>query len=264
MRTLADYDNVTTADSLLYYFGQLRAADFWQYAYNDTVLKTRESRDQYLKGLRAGMDAARDDEAYNQGLYVGIQLAMNMKDFAKEYDVKLNRQIVYNAIEDGLKNDSVVNTGEANSMFRKVLEQLNIKKEESDRAVAEATLAEAAKAGKWQKLGDTLYGGLVKTPGSGLQVKEGDEVAVDVEINDLDGKEIDRRKQESAKVGQSFPGPITEALLTMKVGETRSFYTTGPALFGRYAGRYNIKPTQVISFTVTVAPAASQQAPDAE
>lgn len=256
-RSLADYGEITTPDSLLYYFGQLRAADYWQFAKSDSVLSSRQSRDEYLKGLRAGLDAAKDNDAYNQGLYVGIQLAMNMKEFSEEYGVDLNRKIVYSAIEDGLLNDSAVNTAEANRMFRQVLERLNMRKEENDRATAIATLSEAAKAGKWNKISDTLYGGLIKTPGEGPVVKEGDFVGVELEVNDTDGKEIDRRSMERIKVGQSFPGPVTEAISTMNIGEIRSFYTTGPAMFGRLSSRYNVKPTQILTFTVKLsAPAA--------
>lgn len=265
IRTLADYDNVTTADSLLYYFGQLRAVDYWHYAYNDTTLKTRQSRDEYLKGLRAGLDAAQENDAYNQGLSVGVQLAMNMQEFSDEYGVKLNRQIVFNAIQDGLKNDSAVNGGEANQMFRRVLEELNIQKEKNDRENAIATLEEAAKAGKWQKIGESLYAGPVKVQGNGPAVKSGDFVGVNIEINNTDGKEIDRRNQDRAKVGQSFPGPVTEALLTMKIGESRVFYTTGPAMFGRFIGRYNVKPTQLLTFTLTVSePSAPKTEENAE
>ena len=264
-RSIADYGELTTADSLLYYFGQLRAADYWQYAKSDSVLASRESRDEYLKGLRAGLDAARTGDAYNQGLYVGVQLAMNMKEFTDEYGVELNRKLVYNAIEDGLANDSAVNTVEANRMFRQVLEVLNTQKEAKDRETSIATLSEAAKAGKWQKISDTLYGGLVKAAGEGAVVKTGDMVGIEVEINDTDGREIDRRSMERTRVGQSFPGPITDAINTMKIGETRTFYTTAPAMFGRMMGRYNLKATQVLAFTVKLsAPAAPKTEEGAE
>ena len=264
MRTLADYDNVTTADSLLYYFGQLRSVDYWQYAHSDTVLETRASRDEYLKGLRAGMDAARDNEAYNQGLYVGVQLAMNMKEFAEDYNVKFNRAIVMNAIEDGLKNDSAVNAGEANRNFRMVLDELNRQKEENDRATAASTLSEAARAGKWSKISDNLYGGLVKTQGTGAQVKEGDFIGFEMQVATTDGADVDRRKQDRVKVGRMLPEPVVEALKTMKVGETRTFYTTGPAMFGRMMSRYNLKPAQLLTLTLTVTPATAPKAEEAE
>lgn len=264
-RSIADYGEISTADSLLYYFGQLRAADYWQFAKGDSTLAERASRDEYLKGLRAGLDAARDNDAYNQGLYVGVQLAMNMKDFSEEYGVELNRKIVYGAIEDGLANDSAVDTREANVNFRRLLEALNIQKEESDRQTAIATLSEVAKAGKWTKINDTLYGGLVKTAGQGAVVKEGEFVGISVEISDTDGKQIDTRSADRVRVGQGFPAPVSEAVATMKVGESRTFYTTAPAMFGRMMARYNLKPTQVLTFNVTVsAPAPAKESETAE
>ncbi len=259
-RTLADYDNVTAADSLIYYFGQLRAMDYWQYSYNDSTLKTRESRDEYLKGLRAGMDAARDNDAYNMGLSTGIQLAMNLKEFSEGYDVEFNRAILLNAIEDGLVNDSVVNAGEANQEFRKVLEQLNLKKEEADRKIAGESLAESAKAAKWTRISDNLYATAGKG-GEGATLKTGQEISIKIEISNLDGKEIDRRALDSMKVGQAFPGPIAEVLLTMKMGEERTFYTTGPALFGRFIDRYGVKPTQVLVVKIATAAPKAKEAP---
>ena len=261
MRTLAIYDNVTTADSLLYYFGQLRAADYWQITYNDSTKASRESRNEFLKGIRAGMDAARDNEAYNQGLYIGVQIALNLSDFAEDYNVDFNRQILLNTLEDGLKNDSVVNTGEANQAFRQILQKLTIQKEETDRHITLETLAEAAKAGKWQKISESLYAVAPATgTGEGDILKDGDVAGVKVSIRNTDGKEIDHRDTDRMNIGQGFPGPVTEALHTMKIGQTRKFYTTGPEMFGRFAERYNVKPTQIIEFTVAVTAPAPEKA----
>ncbi|MDE6447497.1 MAG: hypothetical protein K2L35_04175 [Muribaculaceae bacterium] len=262
MRTLSDYENVTTADSLLYYYGQLRAVDYWQQASADSTMASRESRDEFLKGLRAGMDAARESRAYTLGLAAGVQISINMKDFADDYKVSYNRQIMLNAIEDGLKNDSAVNPGEANQEFRRILNQLNMQKEEADRAIAIETLAEAAKAGKWQKLSESLYAAPATGNADGAAIKTGDNIGVKVEISNTDGKELDRRNMDSLRVGQGFPGSVTEALLTMKVGETRKFYTTGPEMFGRFTERYNVKPTQVITFTITTMPAVEKKSDD--
>lgn len=256
VKTIADYGNLTTADSLLYYFGQLRAVDYWYFAKNDSNLLSRQSRDEYLKGLRAGLDASRDDDAYNQGLYVGVQLAMNMKEFADEYGVDVNRKIIYDAIADGLANDSAVDYNEANNLFRQILNQMNARKEKADQETASAALSEASKAGKWDKFNDELYGGLIKTPGTGDLLSMGDFASVSVEINDKDGKELDRRQSERAEIGKSFPGIVTEALYKMKVGETRTFYTSAHTMFGRLISRYKLQPAQIISFTVSVNPPA--------
>ncbi len=79
-------------------------------------------------------------------------------------------------------------------------------------------------------------------------------------IKNIDGKEIDRRDTDRMNIGQGFPGPVTEALHTMKIGQTRKFYTTGPEMFGRFAERYNVKPTQIIEFTVAVTAPAPEKA----
>lgn len=251
IRHLGDYKNATEADSLIYYFGQLRAVDYWQYAQQDSVLKTRESRDQYIKGLKAGLDAANDNDAYNQGLFVGIQLAMNMKEFQEGYDCKFDRKILLNAIEDGLINDSIVDAGEANAKFREIHSQLNEKKEAADREKAIAALAKDAAEQKWVKINDNLYAAptaLVASDGKKMEL--GDFTSAEIEIATLEGRVIDIRPTDAFKVGNSYPGPITDAVLTMKENEKRSFYTTAPAVMGRYYERYNLKPDQILKVTI--------------
>lgn len=249
-RQLSDYKDLTTADSLMYYFGQLRAVDYWQYAYSDTTRRSKESRDEYMRGVKAGLDAVRQSEAYNEGLYVGIQLAMNLKQFEKEYEVTPNKKILVNAIEDGLKNDSIVNPGIANSEFRQILDRLNQQKEEKSRQVGVDALAAEAKSQKWQKVADNLYVGK-REGGSGENYKAGQTVATDIEIRTLDGKDLDRRNTTDITVGQAYPGPITDAILTMKEGETATFYTYALAIFGRYYERMNVKPDEVIMVKIT-------------
>ena len=57
IRHLGDYKETTAADSLIYYFGQLRAVDYWQYAQQDTILKTQQSReDSVLLGILPVVD----------------------------------------------------------------------------------------------------------------------------------------------------------------------------------------------------------------
>lgn len=261
IRQLGDYKDATEADSLIYYFGQLRAVDYWQYASQDTVMKTRESRDEYLNGLRAGLDATKQSDAYNQGLYVGIQLAMNMKEFQESYNCKFDRKILVNAIADGLLNDSIIDAGEANSKFREVLENMNLKKEEADKRNAIAALAEDAKAGKWTKISDVLYAGPAGGENKGGKtLTQGQTVSAKIEISTMEGRVIDIRPADSMIVGQSYPGPITDAVMTMTENESRTFYTTAPAIMGRYYERYNLKPTQIMKLTIQLGPAGEETA----
>ena len=261
VRPLSEYKNVSAADSLIYYFGQLRAVDYWQQAVGDTMLRSRESRDEYMRGLRAGIEAAKENDAYNQGLYVGIQLAMNMKEFSEEFDCgQFNRKILVNAIADGLQNDSVVDAPEASKMFREVLASFEAKKEAKDMEASHEALAGEAKSQKWTRVSDDLYAGKGEG-GSGVLLKSGDTADIEVVISTLDGKEIDRRESETGKIGEIFPGPITQALLAMSLGETKNFYTTPPALLGRYYPRYNLKPAEIIVIKIKTSK-AGEPAPE--
>ena len=254
---LADYKDATAADSLLYYFGQLRAVDYWQYAKTDSTMKSEESRAEYLKGLRAGLDATRDNDAYNQGYYVGLQLAMNMKEFTEGYGTKFNKQVLIDAITDGLRNDSVVDVATANNEFRRVLDNLNQQKEEKDRNEAKTALEKDAKSNGWTKVNDNLYAGK-SNGGQGALIKPGDRVDLSVSIGRLGGETLDSRDIHGLVVGSNFAGPVTDAILTMKIGEKKTFYTTAPAFFGRAYERFNVKANEILVLNVGVAPSSEK------
>lgn len=248
--TLADYENASMADSLMYYFGQMRAVDYWHEAESDTILKSRDSRDEFLRGVRAGMDATRQSDAYNQGLFVGVQLAMNLKEMQAAYGMTPNRQILLDGITDGLVNDSVVNPGEANIGFQQIVERLNIQKEETDRQKGQDALVKEAKTMKMTRLSDNLYAGAAGNA-AGETLHVGDRVAVQLTVKVVGGETLDERAHHEFEIGAALPGPITEALLSMHVGETRRFLTTPPALFGRYYERRGLKPEDVLEVIIT-------------
>lgn len=252
VKQLSDFKEASTADSLMYYVGQQRAAEYWREANNDTTLKSRESRDEFMRGVRAGLDAVRDNDAYNQGVFVGIQLAMNLKEIQKGYDIKPDRKIMLDAMADGLKNDSVVNIGDANKGFQNVMEGLNRKKEEADKEFGRQALASEAKALKMTEVNKDLYASSPTLPGYGPQIKVGDNVAVVMTVSVVGGEIIDERAHHSFPVGSSLPGPVTEALLSMKLGEKRDFLTTAPALMGRFYLRRGLEPGDLLKLEIKV------------
>lgn len=260
--TMDDYKDATAADSLLFYFGQLRAADYWQYTRQDSVMQTRESRDEYLRGVKAGLDAVRNSDAYNQGLYVGVQVAMNLQDFKKDFGVNPNRAILLDALTDGLRNDSVVDAAKANSEFRNVMETLNVQKEEADRKKASEALAREAAAKKWEKVDDHLYATAGKG-GAGALLQIGQQVNVEVKLSVPGGRLLDARGPLNITVGENYPGPVTDALLAMKVGESRTFYATAVDVFGRYCDRYGLEPDSIVEIALTTA-AVTNPLPEAD
>ena len=84
-------DNLKDAapgDSLLYYFGQIQAAEYWRQAESDTTLRDEKSREDFMRGVKAGMDAVRSEDAYNQGVYLGVQMAMQIKESEEAYGIR--------------------------------------------------------------------------------------------------------------------------------------------------------------------------------
>lgn len=257
VRPISDYKDMTIGDSVAYYYGQMASMDFWRSVQGDSVLSSREGRDSYLKGLRAGYDAMRDDDAYNKGYYMGVQLAMQMKELCGDYNITANKTILLNSFEDGLKNDSVLNMAEVQQGFNEVVTTLQAQKDAADKKKAEETLKGEAAAKKWQMINPSLYASAGRG-GEGALLKEGESVGFSMTITNAQGKDLDRRDNPDMVVGKMTQGPVTQALLTMKVGETRTFYTFANALLGRFAQRYGLKSDEIVSFTINLTKAEAQ------
>lgn len=261
-RTLADYKDLSAGDSVAFYLGQLSALDYWQMTRQDTIMASQESRDQFLKGLRAGYDAVRDNDAYNRGYYTGVQMAMQMKEFNSEYETTSNKSVLFDAISDGLRNDSAVNPSDAQMGFSQITEQLGARKEQKDRETAKGLLQAEAKAKGWTKITDDLYASPAQGAGDGAQIKDGDNISISFNVSTLDGKEIDRRENLDLVVGKMYVGPITQAVKTMKIGQIRTFYASASALLGRMYARYGLKATDLVQFTISAKPAQPKAVTD--
>ncbi|MDE6558329.1 MAG: hypothetical protein K2K29_00385, partial [Muribaculaceae bacterium] len=205
VRPLSDYKNMTAGASMAYYIGQASALDYWRVAKQDTAMLSRQSRDEFLKGMRAGFEGVRDNDAYNQGYYMGVQMAMQMKEFGEDFKTTYDKQILFNAYSDGLKNDSIIDGAKLQEEYTALVNSLSARKEAADKAEAEAGLKEKASQLKLQAISSTLYAS-AGTGGEGAVLKRGDKVGVSVVIKDATGKELDRRAQPDVTLGQGFPG----------------------------------------------------------
>lgn len=257
VRPMSDYKNMTAGDSMAYYIGQASSLDYWKVARRDTVMLTRESRDEFLRGIKAGMDGVRDNDAYNQGYYMGVQMAMQMKEFSEDFKTTYNKNILVNAFSDGLKNDSIIDAAKLQQDYTELINSLQERKEAADKAEAEEILKEKAAKLKLQSINPTVYAAAGQG-GEGAPIKVGEHVGVSIVIKDAAGKDLDRRDQPDVEVGKMFTGAMQDALTTMKVGETRTFYTYSSALFGRMYQRYGLKSTDIVTFTITTSKAEAQ------
>ncbi len=241
----------TQADSLLYYFGQLSAADYWHSAKKDTSLKSRKARDLYLEGLLDGLQAvAENEEIYNRGLKDGIKLADRLYNFNKEFNIETDKSILFTSIQYGLRSDSTVDVRLSRKQFYALLEEIQTAKTDNE----DATLSlrkEAQKLGM-HRIGNEIYG-IVQTEGDGTSVKKGDMIFIDVEYIRPDGTEINIPSPENLIVGSpAMPEVMTEAYCSMRCGDTSRFATTGNALFGSRSRMVGLSPSDIVIIDITL------------
>ncbi|MDE6670304.1 MAG: hypothetical protein K2K26_11570 [Muribaculaceae bacterium] len=250
--------NASTADSVMYYFGQMRAADYWRQTRNDTTLASEVSRQAYLRGLRAGIESIHaNDEAYNQGLLMGMQMAMNMHEFGEMYNVKPNTTLLMQSLTTGLKNDSAVDMAATQREFTKLMNKLNSERETRLAVESAKILAKEGPALGMTKIDSTLYGKTLK-PVQGENFKQGEKATVQINLTDLKGQPIKMRMPQEVTIGDRYVAvPISQAVSTMAPGEVKEFLTTAVVLMGQRSHQLNLEPTQPVRFTVTALPVAN-------
>ena len=140
-----DASMIAKGDSLVYYFGQMRGAEYLREVASDSLLDTEEARQAYLRGLKAGLSAVKaNQEAYNKGLFLGMQMAMNFNQFEKDYGMKLNTQKFIQGLTETINSDSVTDASKVQSSFYRIMNEFNQEKEARDKAAATAALEAAA------------------------------------------------------------------------------------------------------------------------
>lgn len=251
-KSLSELENSSATDSLLYYFGQMRASEYWRESKRDTTLASQESRQAFLAGMQAGFNSVKEDnEAYNVGVQSGIQLAVSLSQFSKEYGVKVDPKVIMESIAYGLRTDSI-DESEVSQQFYDLMGKLNDRKEAADRKASAEALKETGEKLKMRQISAVLYAKTIKE-GSGPAVVENDKVNVDITMTDVNGKKVDVPMPPELTVGARFTVPlITTALKTMKVGGTSQFATTAGEMFGRRATQMDMKATDVLLIRIDV------------
>lgn len=246
-QTADNFKGGSQADSLMYYFGQMRASEYQREASRDTTLATAEAKRAYVQGVQAGINAAKaNDDAYNQGLFLGLQMAMNFQQFQKDYDIQLNKKVFLESLSAAVNADSLGDTREMQREFYRIMGQFNEEKTERDRAAAAANLSQEAKKLNLPKISDDLYGQVTgKTEGEAL--KDGDNVALEISLTGVKGNRIEAPLPSKAKIGaRNLPTPLSDALQTLKNGETGKFATSAQALFGQRCSQLGLEPSDVV------------------
>ena len=252
-----DHSNAEKADSMLYYFAQMNGAQYDRDAQRDTTLASDEAKKAYIMGVQTGLNAAKEDnDAYNRGLNLGMQMAMTFQQFKKDYGVELNKKVFVKALSEALSHDSIINSSDMQREFYRIMSEFNAQKEERDTKAANENLSKASETLKMKKIADNLYGGVI-TPAEGEQIKDGDNVDASINVENIEGKAINAPLPSKLKIGsRSLPEPINTALKTMKSGETGKFATSAMSIFGPRAAQMGLQPSDVVILTIkaTVTP----------
>lgn len=251
-KDISDLENATPADSMMYYFGEMQAAIYWQDAETDTLLRSEEARKMFMKGFRDALAMDHQDSAYNKGLALGLRLALRLQEFEDRYNTKFSDEILAASLENYLKSDSSYNLSDARKGYYAIKDRLELNAANEELGTAVKNLAKDAPAMGFEMLSDTLYYKDI-TPGMNVpKFTEGDRVAVEVTASTIDGKEIVTRQfPDSLTLGEGrVPNVVLLGIYTMSEGQTRQFMTTPRTLLGKRYKLYNLPADEPVIFTV--------------
>lgn len=245
--------SASQTDSLMYYLGQMNAADYLREANRDTTLKELSEKQAYINGVRAGLAALKEgNDSYNKGIMLGMQMASQMMSFSEQMDVKINRSSYVNSLSSAIMADTMPNTNVAQTEFRNVMQNIENAKEEKDKAASRESLKKVAGAAGLPQITDDLYGKVTNTT-DGKALTDGEEVNVEIQIAKEDGEVVSIPMAPKGNIGnkRNFPEVVSTAMTNLKSGETGEFMTTAHALLGNRAQQVNLEPKDVLKLTLT-------------
>lgn len=245
--------SASQTDSLMYYLGQLNAADYLREAARDTTLKEASEKQAYINGVRAGLAAIKEgNDNYNKGVMLGMQMASQMVSFSEQMDVNINRSSYINSLTAAVNADTLPNVMMAQNEFRKVMQNIENAKEEKDKVASRESLAQYAKTADLPKINDDLYG-KVTLANDNAALQDGEEINLETTLTNENGETVNFPVSPRGNIGnkRNFPEVISQAILTLKSGETGEFVTTVHALAGSRAQQLGLKPNDIVKLTLT-------------
>ena len=251
--TLSDIKDPTRGDSIAFYYGRSKGFDYWNEASSDSTLLTEASRKEFLRGVEEGMSAVRDNDAYNYGLLIGLGIAQDIQSLKKEYaGVDVPRDLFISSLKGALKNDSAVDGPQTKAELYRIIDTMQRQKELSDMKTAAALLQKTGTQFGMTKINEQLWGKIISN-GSGQQLKDGDRILVDITASTVDGTPVGLQFPKELTVGRHMASPlVSQALRTMKAGETIQFIASPLQLAPRRYRAGEFKADQLIKFTIRV------------
>lgn len=250
---LADMPDATAADSLLYYYAQLRAYEYWHKADTDTALRSPAERQKFLEGIKTGLDAVRkDDDNYNRGVRLGVRMALRMQELERSYGLKPDDDVLIESMANALQGDYEIPQLEYQDEFYRLLGRFEEKQRVKDRDAVRRNLTEVARDQQMAKIGDNLYYRLLKK-GSGPNAHAGDVAYVAIDYRRDDGEDLAVPSPERVTVGApGIPEVMTRAYERLNKGSIALFATTAEAVFASRTEIMGLRPTDVLLITITL------------
>lgn len=253
-----ELEGASAGDSMMYYLGQMRALEYWQQAEKDTTLQGEKARQDFMRGVRAGLGATGESDAYDLGVYQGIQLAINFKNFEKDYATgRLHTDIMLRAMTVGMENDSAVNVNEARKELYNIMGRFEKEKADRDSKESLSGLASAVSKLGMKKISDRLYGKEIKA-GNGTKFTPGEKLTVHIIVKDAAGKVLRVPMPREIVVGARYVSEVvSEALATMTMDGVSEFATSAYVMLGDRCSRLGLKPDQVLLMTIQTGASAT-------
>lgn len=249
-RELSDYKDASTGDSLLYYYMQLRALEYWERATSDTTLRSPQQRQRFLEGVEKGISLITDDDNYNRGVRLGARLAYNLRDFEMKYGVDLDDGILLESLRNGLQDGKEIAPLENQSEFYRLLDKMKVILKDKQQQQALATLATEAKNRNLTKLSDNIYYKILRK-GDGPMVKDGDIVNISIDYEQAGGENLGLPSPITITVGEEFvPIVMDRAYKMLNHGATAMFATTAHDLFGSRTPIMGLQDNDVVIVTL--------------
>lgn len=246
-----DLTDASPADSLMYYFGEMQAYNYFHDAQADTILKSDEAKKAFMEGFRKGLDSEKDDPAYNKGIQEGLRLAIRLKELQKAYGMEFPESMLADAFELYLNDEDGIQIADAQKEYYKIKDRLDIEKGLREDDSSRKALAKAAEKEHFIMISDTLYGKDVTAATPGPKFRDGDKVEISLTAATLNGSPLGKQFPPKIEIGAGrVPRVVCLAICTMTNGQTRTFMTTPQALFGKQYERYHLTATDPVIFTI--------------
>lgn len=250
--SLSQLSNPTDADSLMFYFGQLRAIKFWRDAENDSTLRNREARDEYLEGMKEAMKVLGHSEAYMIGFLDGASHAENIANYSRNYNRKFNPEVMVNSMVAALNADSVENIPEVRRRFYAIRNRLENDRDRRDEAKANDALVKTAQKMGMERVSNDLWKKVIVN-GAGEQIERGDRIEVTMLLTTIDGHKIPIHLPSQLAVGTRMISTVfPDAILSMRFGDRCEFATTALAVFGSHTSQMDLHPESILLLTISV------------